>query len=192
MDPEVLQQQAERNRLIDELVAECQALAGERVDRYLRAQHHGVVADTPFASASAECIDLFRDGLFYGAISLSQAVGEALVRHMCRANKWKPAENFEENVTTLKRRGFIDDRVEAELLRLWEQRDDYHHLNPTVARERATLEQLALTKIRALATVEAFVFAWAPAEGAITLLRPQYWPDKKEGRVGVCLRNPTV
>jgi hypothetical protein len=160
----------------------------------LAARHHGVVADTPFAPVSAECIDLFRDGHFYGAISLSQAVGEALVRHMCRSNQWKPAENFEENVRKLKQRHFIDDAIESDLLRLWEKRDDYHHLNPTVARDRATLEELALTKIRALGEVERFVFEWAPSEtpGAIRLLRPQYWPDRKDGRVNVFLRNPSV
>jgi len=194
MDPESVEQQVERHRLIKEFEAGCQAFASERVDRYLRAQHHGIVADTPFAPASAECIDLFRDGHFYGAISLSQAVGEALVRHMCRSNHWKPAENFEENVRTLKQRDFIDDAIEAELLRLWEKRDDYHHLNPSVARDKQSLEHLALTKIRALGEIERFVFAWSPSEtpGAIRLLRPQYWPDRKENRVGVFLRNPSV
>jgi len=51
-----------------------------------------------------------------------------------------------------------------------------------------------LTKIRALGEIERFVFAWSPSEtpGAIRLLRPQYWPDRKENRVGVFLRNPSV
>ena len=159
MDAESPEKQPERQRLIDELIAESKLFAAERVDRYLRAQHHGIIADTPFAVASAECINLFRDGHFYGAISLSQAVGEALVRHMCRANQWKPAENYEKNVVALKRRGFIDSAIESELVRLWEQRDDYHHLNNTIARDRATLEQLAFAKIRALAVVERHVFA---------------------------------
>ena len=48
---------------------------------------------------------------------------------------------------------FIDDPVEAELVRLWEKRDDYHHLNPNVARDRRELEELALTKIRALGDI---------------------------------------
>jgi hypothetical protein len=194
MDPESPINKTETDRLVNELVEECRAYAPERVNRYLKTRHHGIVADTPFSPASAECIELFRDGHFYGAISLSQAVGEALVRHMCRSNHWKPAENFEENVRKLKQRDFIDDAVESELLRLWEKRDDYHHLNPTVARDRASLEELALTKIRALGEVERFVFGWTPSEkpGAITLLRPQYWPDRQEGRVGVFLRNPSV
>ena len=89
---------------------------------------------------------------------------------------WKPAENFEENVRKLKQREFVDARIEVELLQLWERRDDYHHLNPSVASDRATLEELALIKIRPLVEVERFVFAWAPSEtpGAIRLLHPQY------------------
>jgi hypothetical protein len=113
---------------------------------------------------------------------------------MCRSNQWKPAENFEENVHKLKQRNFIDDAIEAVLLQLWEKRDDYHHLNPTVARDRDSLEDLALKKIRALGEIERFVFAWGPSEnpGAIKLLRPQYWSDQKENRVGVFLRNPSA
>jgi hypothetical protein len=194
MDSESPIDKTETDRLVNELIEESRAYAPERVDRYLKARHHGIVAATPFAPASAECIALFRDGHFYGAISLSQAVGEALVRHMCRSNRWRPAEHFEENVRKLRQRDFIDDGVESELLRLWDKRDDYHHLNPTVARDRASLEELALTKIRALGEVERFVFGWTASEtpGAIRLLRPQYWPDRKEGRVSVFLRNPSV
>ena len=194
MDQELARKQVERHLLIKDLVAEGEALASERVDRYLSARYHGIVADTPFAPASAECLKLFRDGHYYGTISLSQAVGEALVRHMCRSNQWKPAENFEENVRKLKQRDFIDPSIEAALLRLWDKRDDYHHLNPTVARGRGELESLALAKIQALGEVERFVFAWSASEkpGAIKLLRPQYWPDKKDSRVSVFLRNPSV
>ena len=67
-------------------------------------------------------------------------------------------------------------------------------LEPFVARDKQSLEHLALTKIRALGEIERFVFAWSPSEtpGAIRLLRPQYWPDRKENRVGVFLRNPSV
>jgi hypothetical protein len=192
--PDSVAEQVERDGLIKNLVADCEPLASERADRYFRARHHGIVADTPFAPASSECIELFRDGHFYGAISLSQAVGEALVRHMCHSNGWKPAENFERNVGKLKQRGFVDTAVEAELLRLWEKRDDYHHLNPNVVRDRGELEELALAKIRALGEIEAFVFAWSPRQtaGAIKLLRPQYWPGKENNQVGVYLRNPKV
>ena len=129
----------ERRRLIAELLNSSQASADERIDRYLRAQHHGIVADTPFARASSECIELFRDGHFYGAISLCQAVGEALVRHMCQSNGCRASKSFEQNVAMLQRR-HINGDIALELGLLWKQRNDYHHLNPTVATDLATLE----------------------------------------------------
>ena len=110
----------------------------------------------------------------------------------CLANQCRPTKDFVKNVTTLKRRKFIDDNVAVDLLRLWERRNEYHHLNPIIVTDRPTLEALALTKIEALAAVEKYVFAWAPGEGAIKLLRPQYWPDKRDGRVAVFLRRATL
>jgi hypothetical protein len=83
---------------------------------------------------------------------------------MCRSNKWKPAEDFEENVRRLRQRNFIDAMIESQLLHLWEKRDDFHHLKPTVAWDRAALEKLALTKIQALGEVERFAFAWELSE----------------------------
>ena len=167
-------------QLVEELIADCQATAPERIARYLRVQHHGIVASTPFAPASAECIELFRDGHFHAAISLAQAVGEALVRHMSESNKWSPAKLFEENVGKLKTRGFIDEHIEGQLLAFWEKRDDYHHLNRNVATERGTLEHVAFSKIRALASVEAWVFEWSVSEpGKIAVKRPQVLAEEE-------------
>jgi hypothetical protein len=168
---------ADRTWLLRDLKQQCEANVEARVDRYLRIGHHSIVANTPFAGASAECVGLFRDGHYYGCISLSQSVGEALVWHMCRSNKWKPAENFEENVATLRRRGFIDEGVKAAFLLLWTSRDDYHHLNGSVVTERAELEELGLTKVRALATIEARVFGFSQSENGLILSHPQYWPN---------------
>lgn len=184
---------ARRAWLLNELRQECEATAAERVGRYLRVQHQPIVADTPFASASAECMGLFRDGRFYGCISLSQAVGEALVRHMCRSNHWRPAKTFEENVGALRRRGFIDEAIEAEMLSLWQQRDEYHHLNDSIATERTALDELAIAKIRALAVIEEWVFGFCHGEAGLVLRHPQYWPRTGENQVGVFLRcDPAV
>jgi hypothetical protein len=114
------------------------------------------------------------------------------VRHICLANQCRPTKDFAKNVATLKRRNFIDDGVAVDLQRLWERRNEYHHLNSTIATDRSTLEALALTRIQALAAAEKYVFAWAPGEGAIKLLRPQYWPAEGDGRVSVFLRRATL
>jgi len=179
---------AMRARLLAEFRQECEATALERVDRYLRVQHHLIVGDTPFAPASAECIALFRDGHFYGCISLSQAVGEAIVRHMCQSNQWRPAQDFEENVRTLKQREFIDEEVEGILLGLWQSRNDYHHLNDNIATDHATLQDFAFAKIRALTKIETWVFGFSSGEGGLILRHPQYWPKKSQGKAGAFLR----
>lgn len=191
-EPESARDPGEKTRLIAQLRQECEATAENRAERYLRAKHHGIIADTPFAPASAESIELFRDGHYYGCISLSQGVGEALARHMCQSNQFSPAKTFEENVATLKSRKFIEDEIESQFLGLWEKRDDYHHLNGTVVTDRATLEQLAFAKIRALAIIEAWVFGYSPGPGALMLRFPQYWAKPSEDRVSVFLRNPTL
>jgi hypothetical protein len=167
---------ARRTWLLRDFRNQCEASVAARVDRFLRVDHHAIVANTPFAGPSSECVGLFRDGHFYGCISLSQAVGEALVRHMCRSNQCKVAKNFEENVTTLKRRQFIDDAIESEFLQLWRDRDKYHHLNGDIVTERAELEELAFMKIRTLATVESWVFGYSQSETGLILRHPQYWP----------------
>ncbi len=191
-EPQLEQDLTNRDRLIKKLWQECEVTATERVDRYLRANYHGIIPSTPFSHASAECINLFRDGHFYVSISLSQAVGEAIVRYICQSNNWRPSKHFENNVSKLKDRGFINDDVQKQLLVLWEKRDDYHHLNSNVATDRVTLEQLALEKISGLAAIEAWVFSYSYANGALVLQFPQYWPKTGPDTVAVFLRNPTT
>lgn len=132
-----------------------------RVERYLRAEHQPIVPNSWFAPASSECIGLFSDGYFYGGISQCQAVGEALIRFMCQCNKFRPKSDFEENVRLLKQRGFIDDEFENLCSCLWKYRHDYHHMNKDVETNRQRLEQMALSKIRALAKLEKWVFQYS-------------------------------
>ena len=103
----------------------------------------GVVPLTEFAPVSAECTFLFRDGHFYGAISLSQAIAEAIAKFLCQKNGWKPNKNFEKNVAKLQTRQFISPEMKNKFFRLWEKRDDYHHLNPNIEIDREKLEALA-------------------------------------------------
>jgi len=113
-----------REHLADTLRQEFDGTLNARIDRYLRAEHHPIVANTSFAAASSECVELFRDGHFYGAISLAQAVGEALVRHMCTSHSFRPAGDFEENVRLLRQRQFIDDSFLDLCHHLWQTRHD--------------------------------------------------------------------
>jgi hypothetical protein len=179
---------ARRVHLADALRQEFDGTLNARVDRYLRAEHHPIIANTSFAAASSECVELFRDAHFYGAISLSQAVGEALVRHMCVSHSFRPTGDFEENVRLLRQRRFIDDPFRKLCSRLWEKRHDYHHLNPSIATQLSRLEAIALEKVRTLGEMERWVFDYTVHEGKLNPRRPQYWRSVEPGKLEVFLR----
>jgi hypothetical protein len=105
---EIPEDQVRRAQLSDGLRQQFEITLPARVERHLQASHHPIVSDSTFAAASAECVDLFRDGHFYGCISLCQAVGEALVRHMCVCDFDRAAGAFEKNVRALRKRGRIN------------------------------------------------------------------------------------
>jgi hypothetical protein len=159
----------------------------DRIKRHLEVKPHPIVANHHFSTASAECIELFRDGYFYGCIALTQAVAEALVKFLCKRNGWRPSKVFEKNVDTLRKRNFIADGVKKSLLQVWDRRDDYHHLNHTIETDRNKLETLAREKMRLLNDVEAEIFQFTFVDGKIAPTQPKYW-DIDGGKADVYLR----
>jgi hypothetical protein len=171
-----------------ELREDFHATLSERVARSLRVEQHPRTANTHFASASAECLETFRDGYFYGCIALTQAVAEALARFMCRKKRWRPAEHFEENVQVLFTRRAISETVKEQFLQIWSDRDAYHHLNPGVETDREKLEALAFDKVRLLNEIEKEVFAFQPTKDGVALKHPEYWDTRDEGPPATFLR----
>ncbi len=167
--------------LLDRLKQEDERTLTERVERRMQVPHSGILPNTRFAPVWTECLNLFGDGHYFGAISLSQSVVEALVRHLCRAHSWRPAENFERNVKKLRERGFIDERIERHLLQIWEHRDDFHHLNDSVEGQRSALQALALAKLQALSELESWAFGHTFDAGRIVLKKAKYWSTRRTG-----------
>ena len=126
MDKKDIQQLIQIRQLEETLRGEFEATLEDRVDRYLGVKPHEIIAHTHFAPVSTEISLLFRDGHFYGCIALSQAVGEALVRFMCRKNGFKPVKVFENNLEKLQKRNFLSSTMKSQLTELWSGRDDYH------------------------------------------------------------------
>jgi hypothetical protein len=184
MDP---QEMSQRFFAQDGIKQEFEQTLPARVERYLKVKPHGVVPFTQFAPASAECAYLFRDGHFYGAIALSQAVVEALVKFLCERNGWKPKKSFEENVEKLEIRQFISKDMKDKLLKLWEKRDDYHHLNLGIETDRQKLEVLAYAKVLLLKEIEAEVFKFAIVNGKLVPENRKYWTVQKDGTAQVFL-----
>ena len=131
---------------------------------------------------------LFRDGHYYAAIALSQAVGEATVKFLCSKNGWKPCKNFEKNVGTLETRHVISRNLKERFLNLWKERDDYHHLNSTIETDRQKLETLACEKVLLLKEIESEVFAVSFVGGKLVPQCRKYWALQEDGTVPVFLR----
>ena len=151
------------------------SLKGRR-ERYLEARPVGIVPMTHFAAVSAECTELYRDGHFYGSISLAQSVAEAIARFLCEKNGWKAARVFEKNVATLAARKVIDEPTQEIFFTIWERRDDFHHLNPNVPTDHAELERLARDAARRLVDLEIKVFRFRIVGGKLHLENPNLWP----------------
>jgi len=145
------------------------------IERYLKVKPHEIVSLAEFAPVSAECFLLFRDGHFYGSIALSQAVAESIARFLCQKNGWKPKKSYEKNVAKLETRQFISKNMKDKFLKLWENRDDYHHLNPTIETDREKLEALAYEKVLLLKEIESEVFKFSSVDGKLVPENRKYW-----------------
>jgi len=175
MDKKVMDEFIQQKLVEDSIKQEVEQTLPHRAARYLQVKPHEIVPYTHFSAASAECSLLFRDGHFYGCIALTQAVAEALVRFLCQSNSWDPDKEFEKNMKKLSKRNFISDKLKDSLLRIWNKRNDYHHLNLNVETERQALEELAREKARLLVEVESEIFRYKVIDGKIIPEHPKYW-----------------
>lgn len=170
-----IQETMQRIITADSIKQEFEQTLPSRVERYLKVKQPIMVPYTEFAPASAECALLFRDGHYYGCISLSQAVVEAITRFLCRRNGWNPKKKFEQNVEKLKARRFISEETYDKFVKIWKDRNDYHHLNPSIEIERQNLESLACEKVVLLKEIEMDIFRFTTDNGAIKPEKKKYW-----------------
>ncbi len=175
MDKKAVDKLIQHKQTEDSIKQEFEQTLSERVARYLEVKPHGIIPNTKFAPASSECSLLFRDGHFYGCIALVQAVAEALVRFFCQNNK-KPVGKFENNLEQLFENGFITDDIRKSFLKIWERRNDYHHLNPTIETDRQELEKIAKEKAKLIVEIEKEIFSFALSpDGKLIPKEPKYW-----------------
>jgi len=177
----------EKAQLKDTLQQEFDFSLEQRIERYLSLKPHEIIPNSHFAAVSAECHLLYRDGHCYGTISLTQSVAEVLIKFLCFVNGWKACKEFEKNLQQLEKRGKISADLKTLFLNIWQQRDDYHHLNPKIEQDRRKLELLAKEKLSCLKKIEEKLFAYSISHGKLIPKYPKYW-DKKDGKAPVYLR----
>lgn len=152
----------------------------ERIRRLSELNVAWMIPNHHFAPASAECILLYRDGHYHGCISLVQAVTEAVVRFICRKSGFSPRKNYETNIRNLMRRGFISNQIKNYFLKIWDNRNDYHHLNENLLKEKKVLESLAKEKINLLHQIQQEIFGFNIRKGKVVPKHPEYW-DADDG-----------
>jgi len=188
MDKEEVLKAINRKELEENLKQEFLATLDERIARYQELDFIKVTPNAHFASVSAECILLYRDGHFLACVALCQAVAEAIVRLMCERSKFSSiSEDYDKNVRNLQKRKIEPDCSKL-FKEIWKGRNDYHHLNPEIPTERSELQDIAKSKIITLHKIESevFDFAWTK-DGAISPRYPKYF-DIKNGLLNVFLR----
>ena len=182
--------EASREGLRQSLRADFDHHLEARIDRYLEVNHHQIIPFHHFAEASAQCLDLYRDGYFIVCIMATQAVCEGIVKLVAERNEItrQEDETREEQINRMVSSNLLSDEARQAALQIHRSfRNDYHHMNPCIA----TLDHCALAKrnIMDLANVEREVFAFT--RGAGGAIRPQnilYWDVNEDGESRVNVR----
>jgi hypothetical protein len=206
-------QEIKRREIKDDLRSSLEQSIDQRVNRYLEINHQWIIGNHHFAAASAECIELYRDGYFIGAVMMSQAVNEGIIKFIVEKNDintyWQKtlrkimfffAKIF--NISRYRKLGtkgtleLIDDLVGKNIIskscanaskQIWGSfRNDVHHMNPKVA--TIPFDILAKRNLQDLAIIEKEIFGTDIKNGMIIPHQPKYWDLQNNGTVQAFLR----
>jgi len=147
----------ERRRIEESIKSEVLRTLTERADRFLQVKRTSLVPDGPFAAPSMQCAEQFRDGHYFGCIALTQAILEAVIRHVWQVKlKKKPNQegSFDKNLAALHKKKFISDEWKAKLDQMWSERHSFHHLRPSVESDQRKLEETARNTLLMLNDLE--------------------------------------
>ena len=190
MDPSEMMK---RTRIRESIESHCQSSMEEKVDRYLEIEHQGVIGGHYFASASSECIYLYRDGYFIGAVMMSHAINEGIIKFVAERNgigrtaQDGTTKTIEDLIKELTERSIITNICANASLKIWKSyRNDIHHMNPTVA--KVDFQKLAQTNLKHLSMIEREIFDFKINNDAIVPTQPKYWDIKGDGTTVVFLR----
>jgi len=105
----------EHHRIEESIKNEVLRTLSDRAARFLEVRGMFLVPAGPFAAPSVECAEQFRDGHYFGCIALTQAVLEAVIRHVWSDQAQEEAEpggEFREEPRSLAQEDVHQRRVE--------------------------------------------------------------------------------
>jgi len=171
----------EQRRVEESIKNEVLRTLSDRASRFMQVRGTVLVPLGPFSAPSVECAELFRDGHYLGCIALTQAVMEAVIRHVWQIKlKKKPNQqgDFEKNLEALHKKSFISNEWKTKLDKMWAERHSFHHLRPSVECDPQKLEEMAHSTLNLLNDLEREFFGFSVREGMIVPDHPEYWSIK--------------
>ena len=182
-----------RIQLRENIESQCKGSIEEKISRYLEIEHQGIIGGHYFANASSECIYLYRDGYFIGAVMMSHAINEGIIKFVVERNKINRnrkdgrTKTIDELIRELKDKDIISEKCAAASTKISGSfRADIHHMNPTVA--KIPFQNLAQQNLKHLSTIEREIFGHDIKKGAIAPHQPKYWDINADGTMAVFLR----
>ena len=182
-----------RLQIKNEIESQCMGLIEEKIDRYLEIEHQGIIGYHYFAEASSECIYLYRDGYFIGAVMMSHAINEGLMKFVAERNSIErnksdgTTKTVEDLVSELTEKCIISVVCANASMRIWKSyRNDIHHMNPTVG--KIDFKKLAQQNLKHLSTIEKEIFDFKNNNGAMVPTQPKYWEIRSDSTSPVFLR----
>lgn len=159
-----------------------------RMERHARIPVQTILPLEFFVEASRELRQLFIDERFYSCIVLAQSVAEGIARFIAEKKGVRVVNDYAAQVNLLQRdrqNPAISQKVFKAFKRVHgKDRNDFHHLNPTVPQDRRELDRRAEECLLSLYEIESEVFAFHPVDGGkIHLVHPEYWAISPNGAV---------
>jgi hypothetical protein len=181
-------QEIKRRMVAEALHARDAAFFVQRVDRYVEISHQPVTPYHHFSKASAECIDLYTDGHFISTVMVAQSVAEGISKFVAERNgiHFTKRTNASHLVNRLAKLGIVSRQYKEAVSRLWERRDDVHHMKPDIG--SIHFAELARGSIQDLAVIEREIFDCGLVNGAFSPVNRKYWDIGPDGRAPVFLR----
>ena len=177
----------------ESIESQCRSFIEEKIDRYLEIEHQGIIGGHYFAHASSECIYLYRDGYFIGAVMMSHAINEGIIKFVAERNGIErhktdgTTKTIAELIDEFREKSIISDACADASMGIWKSfRADIHHMNPTVA--TIDFQKLAQQNLKHLSAIEKEIFDFKINNGAIVPSQPKYWDIKADGTTAVFLR----
>ncbi len=182
-----------RTQLKESIESQCKGSIEEKISRYLEIEHQGIIGGHYFAKVSSECIYLYRDGYFIGAVMMSHAINEGIIKFIADRNNIErhkedgTTKTIKELIDEFKTKNIISQNCADASIKIWKSfRADIHHMNPKIA--KIPFQKLAQQNLKCLSTIEKEIFGHSYNKGAMVLNQPKYWDINKDGTTSAYLR----